>query len=112
MTLFLISSRPSVGELSSDLGAGLGMSSEGSKTADEDGRELRPRLVVDAEDVERLASFLGSSLRTADCLGLSSFKGESSSGSSGTTSTVLDLRVLDGRGRFDIRITFDRLWPL
>jgi hypothetical protein len=93
-----ISSRPSVGELSSDLVVGAGIRNAGLKIADEGGRALSR----EPGDGER-RFFVGSNLRIADCRGLSRLKGESSSDSSGTISTELS-----GRGT-DIRITFDRL---
>jgi hypothetical protein len=92
-----ISSRPSVGESSSDRVIGAGIRNMGLKIADEGGRALSR----EPGDDERF--FVGSNLRIADCRGLSRLKGESSSDSSGTISTELS-----GRGT-DIRITFDRL---
>lgn len=91
-----------MGELSGDLEILSGTLRDGLNTAEEGGLVL---LIfgLDVAEVERLGVFVGSRIRIESPRGTSSFSGESSS-SSWTTSTLLG-----GRGKFDIRMTLDRL---
>lgn len=69
-----------------------------------------PLCLRDAADGEGLGLLLGDTNRRGAVLGMLNFRIDgSSSGSSGTTSTLRTLVGLDGK--LDIRMTLDRLWP-
>ena len=103
MAPFMDPSTSFVGEGLADRGVRSATIRVGLKTVEVGGFRLNLRLEV---DIEGLGLFMGSITRNEEFLGTLNLRGETSSGSSGTASTVLG-----GRERFDIRTTFDRLWP-
>jgi hypothetical protein len=94
-----------VGELSSERPPCSWTVKVGLKFAVEGGWILNLRL-EDVMEVGGLGLFIGSRRRIDGLYGTRNLRGESSSGSSGTASTMLA-----GRGRLDMRTTLERLCP-
>lgn len=98
----LILSSPRVGEFSSERVFSAAITRVGLNVAELGGLTLVLRLELD--DLVGVGFLADSTLRNEEYRGTSNLSGDTSSGSSGTTSTVLG-----GREILDMRMTLDRL---